>query len=127
MYNVIPEDDVIRTDPNILRIILHNLISNAIKFSPSEDIYIRSKSQQPWYILEVQDSGRGMTLTQLEIARSTEEGMVHAATDGTAGNGIGLKLVADLVKAVHGRWIIESPDQKGVIVSIFLPLEPLPE
>ncbi len=124
LVNEVPEDDVIISDPNVLSIILHNLLSNAIKYTQHGRITVRSGVEQNWYILEVNDTGRGMTEAQLEaIRKGTAMQGDTTLEDVTAGNGIGLTLVADLIRTLHGRWEIDSPEGKGVRIRIFLSLE----
>lgn len=125
LRNDVPEDDVILTDPRILTIILHNLLSNAIKYTQRGEITVRSRIEHKWYILEVSDTGRGMTPAQLEAVHegTTRHGEI-SVEDLTAGNGIGLSLVADLVDALHGRWEIDSHEGSGVSVRIFISLDP---
>ena len=122
LVNEVPEDDVILTDPRILNIILHNLLSNAIKYTKNGHVLVRSRTEDNWYVFEVSDSGRGMTQAQLEAVREgiTREGEVMIE-DISAGTGIGLSLVADLMQALKGRWEIDSPDKIGVRVRIYLP------
>ena len=128
LINDVPEDDVILTDPRILTIILHNLLSNAIKYTQHGEITVRSRIEHQWYILEVSDTGRGMTAAQLEAVHdgTTRHGEI-SVEDLTAGNGIGLSLVADLVQALHGRWDIDSPEGNGVCVRIFISLDSAPK
>ncbi len=127
LVNEVPEDDVILTDPRILNIVLHNLLSNAIKYTKNGHVLVRSRTEENWYVLEVSDSGRGMTLTQLEGVRqgTTRQGDV-SVEDISAGTGIGLSLVADLMQALHGRWEIDSPEGAGVRVRIFISLDTTP-
>lgn len=125
LINEVPEDDVILTDPRILTIILHNLLSNAIKYTQNGKIAVRSSIETSWYILEVRDTGRGMTSDQLAAVHlgTMQHGEI-SVENLTAGNGIGLSLVADLVQALHGRWEIDSREGSGVHVRIFISLDP---
>lgn len=123
LINEVPEDDVIISDPRILSIVLHNLLSNAIKYTQHGSITVRSGVENHSYILEVRDTGRGMTTAQLEqIRRGNSKPGEYSLEDVTAGNGIGLSLIADLMKTLQGRWEIDSPEGKGVSVRIFIPL-----
>lgn len=124
LNNEVPEDDVIITDPRILTIILHNLLSNAIKYTQGGAITVHSMIENQWYILEVSDTGRGMNAAQLEAVHlgTTRHGEI-SVENVTAGNGIGLSLVADLVEALHGRWEIDSPDGSGVRVRIHISMD----
>ena len=124
LINEVPEDDVIQADPNVLSIVLHNLLSNAIKYTQHGRITVRSGSEQKWYILEVSDTGRGMTHAQLEaIRKGTATQGDTTLEDVTAGNGIGLTLVADLMRILRGRWEIDSPEGGGTRVRIFLSID----
>lgn len=123
LINDVPEDDIILTDPRILNIILHNLISNAIKYTKDGKIRVSSAIQNEWYELEVKDTGRGMTAEQLELIRTGANNQFDVKQDDiSAGTGIGLSLVADLIAILQGRWEINSPDGLGVIVKVFIPL-----
>lgn len=129
LVNAVPEDDVIRTDPNMLHIVLHNLLSNAIKFTRGGEIRIGSTVEGQWYRLEVSDAGRGMTAVQMEKARrilagreSAERG-ASVLEEVSAGTGIGLSLIGELVRMLHGRCEIDSPGGGGVRVRVFLPVE----
>jgi signal transduction histidine kinase len=123
IINAVPEDDVIRSDAQLLQVILHNLVSNAMKFTTNGKIVIRSQAGPAAYMLEVSDTGKGMAAEQLDAVRTGALGRMDTpADDLAAGNGIGLSLVAELLDALGGRWTIESPEGKGVIVRIFLPV-----
>lgn len=122
IVNEVPEDDLIRTDPQLLLVILHNLLSNAIKFTIRGRIVIRSSVQAGGYWLYVSDTGRGMTEDQLRAVRKGAVNPAYSTVDEfAAGTGIGLSLVAELVDVLGGGWTIESPGGQGVVVSISLP------
>ncbi len=123
LLNEVPEDDIILTDPQRLTIILNNLLSNAIKFTREGKIYIRSHMEPGWYLLEVRDTGRGMSQQQIQALRQGKSWQEENRPDQvTAGTGMGLSLVSDLVKALDGRWEIESSEGKGLKVQLFLPV-----
>jgi len=122
LINEVPEDDVILTDPQLLTIVLNNLLSNAIKFTKKGRITVRSYAKPGWYALEVKDTGRGMSDQQIQDLRQGKTGQKQNRSDViTAGTGMGLSLVANLVKALGGRWEIQSPEGKGVSVQLFIP------
>jgi len=122
MFNAVGEDDVIYTDPQILTIILHNLLSNALKFTKKGVIKVGSGNGHEGYYLEVEDTGRGMTQAQLHALRQGAIDQQHTASndDASAGNGIGLSLVYALLQALGGRWEIYSTEGAGVQVRIYL-------
>jgi signal transduction histidine kinase/ligand-binding sensor domain-containing protein len=124
LHNELPEDDIIQTDPQVLSIVLHNLLSNAIKFTRNGSIHLRSAVEPGWYILEVQDTGRGMSAEQLEtLRRRSNRPDRPGSNDISAGTGIGLSLVDDLMEALNGHWDIDSKPDAGTQVRLFIPMK----
>lgn len=124
LRNEVPEDDIIHTDPQVLTILLHNLLSNAIKFTQGGSVGVHSSVEPGWYILKVQDTGRGIQPEQLDALR---HGRLQAdrprSRELSAGTGLGLLLVNDLVNALNGHWDIDSKPRAGTQVRLFIPLK----
>ncbi len=126
LVNNISEDDIIRTDAQILTIILHNLLSNAIKYTQHGRITVHSSTGDDVYTITVSDTGRGMSTAQMDAIRSGNNLPPDPSTDHiSAGTGIGLSLVSEMVQALSASWHIEdhSPN-KGISVHIKIPVIP---
>ncbi len=120
-------------DPHRLMQILHNLISNALKFT--ETGFVRVKISAPdaeIVTLCVEDSGIGMTEDQ---ARHVLEAFAQADSSISrrfGGTGLGMSIVRRLVEMMEGALKIESAPGEGTRITITLPLrlavelEPLP-
>jgi signal transduction histidine kinase len=106
----------------MVKLILRNLISNAIKFTPNKGkIIIRLENESSFCRVSVIDNGIGMDHEAL--ARIQENN--YYSTNGTAkesGTGLGLMLSRDFVSKSGGSLLIESEPGKGSVFSFTLPL-----
>jgi PAS domain S-box-containing protein len=102
---------VVMADDDRVHQILFNLISNSIKYSSAGcAIKISAREEGDNLIIEVQDTGRGMTLEEQEKLFQPYyriEGREHLS-----GLGLGLALSKNLIELQHGR--IWATSQKGV-------------
>jgi signal transduction histidine kinase len=109
-------------DPHRIRQVVANLVSNALRHTPSGGwIEVRVRSQPNAAVLEVADSGRGMDA----------DAAAHAfdrfwRSGDAAGAGLGLAIVRDLVQAHGGEATLESSPGAGTTVRCRFPLSPPP-
>ncbi|MEI6264527.1 MAG: tetratricopeptide repeat-containing sensor histidine kinase [Sphingobacteriia bacterium] len=119
--NMIEPDLKILADKEMIRIVLRNLISNAIKFTPQNGvIYVIGKHFNNETKIMVKDSGIGMTVETIQKITAKQ----YYTTAGTAlekGSGFGLMLCTDLVNRQGGKLTIESEFGKGSNLIITLP------
>ncbi len=126
IINNISSDDIIKTDKNILAIILNNLFSNAIKFTTKGRITIDAKHDMTNYIITVSDTGTGMSSEQIDqIQHKIKSKIITAAnpSSGSNGNGLGYIIISELIEILHGTFTIESALNKGTTVQIIIPLK----
>jgi PAS domain S-box-containing protein len=120
----LPEEQLqIWGDERAIKQVLLNLLSNAIKFSHDrQSISIRaSLNRDDELLLEVEDSGIGMT--EHEVHRALQPfGQATSATTRThGGTGLGLPIAKGLVEAHGGRLAIASKPGSGTLVRITVP------
>ncbi|MEP0986246.1 HAMP domain-containing sensor histidine kinase [Ekhidna sp.] len=112
------KDFYLNSDPGIVRILLRNLIVNAIKFSHNNSsVLVNCAKGKKTKVVEIIDEGVGMKDTVLE---SLFTGGL-TTTDGTAGekgNGLGLALCYDFVKGLGGEIEAESELGKGSVFRV---------
>lgn len=104
----------IYADEEMLKTVLRNLISNAIKFTDvNGNVAIKSFEKNKKVYLEVVDSGVGMdensknNLFKIGLQHST------IGTNGEKGTGLGLILCFELMELNNGKIFVESEKDKG--------------
>jgi signal transduction histidine kinase len=110
-------------DVNMVKTILRNLISNAIKFSqPGGKIILNVISNDNFAIISVIDSGVGMSEnTRMKLFR-LEHNMFSVGTMGEKGTGLGLVLCKEFIEKNGGIISVESELEKGSKFEFTLPL-----
>jgi signal transduction histidine kinase len=121
------EDLEINSDPSRLRVILNNLLHNAIKYAdPSKEnsmIWITTSREGNACIIEIKDNGIGIA-TDLQ-PRIFE--MFFRATSLSTGSGLGLYIVKESLEKISGTIAFESLPGKGSTFRVTLPaLGPTP-
>lgn len=116
-------------DSELISVVIRNLVSNAIKFTPHHGkIVIRANrdEDQNKLIIEVSDSGKGMSHEIIENLMNKNIHFTTYGTDNEKGSGLGFQLCKEFVALNNGSITIESIPDKGSIFSIFLPLDASP-
>ncbi len=110
----IPNDIWVYADQNMIRSILQNLISNAIKFTPrGGQIRIFLEQMDQWIEVFISDTGVGISREDQEKLFQIDQ---YHSTFGTAhekGSGLGLILCKELVEKNGGKIWIESSSSEG--------------
>ena len=112
------ESVTVRMSPSKVREILTNFVFNAVDAMPEGGVItLRSRAEDGYGVLEVADSGTGMS----EEVRQKCLNMFFC-TKGSKGTGLGLGMVNDMVQKHRGRIDIESEPGKGSTFLVRLPL-----
>jgi PAS domain S-box-containing protein len=107
-------------DPSLLRNILTNLISNAIKFSPENStINVELNKGQTELMLSVKDEGIGISKEDQEHLFERFFRAKNAAN--IQGTGLGLHIVAKYVELMFGSIDMHSELEKGTSFYIHIP------
>jgi signal transduction histidine kinase len=123
-------------DPNILYQILENLVSNAVKYSPSmRSVWVRVVASevsalggspqngiQHYIRMEIQDEGPGLSADDKSKLFSKFARLSAQPTGGEHSTGLGLSIVKKLVEAMHGRVWCESKLGKGSTFIVEMPV-----
>ncbi len=122
LENQIPLNFYVNADRLMLRSILQNLITNAIKFTP-KDGFVRLTAQIKDKMVEVcvSDSGMGMEAEVLKNLFTNANSASVSGTNNEKGSGLGLILVKDFVNQHGGSIRAESEPGKGTRIVFSVP------
>jgi signal transduction histidine kinase len=117
------EPALLETDGLRVRQILSNLVSNAIKYTPSGSIVLRLRRAETetgdWALIEVEDTGRGIPEAQLPLLF---EEFVRLGESDQTGAGLGLAISRRLAEVLGGRITAESEVGRGSRFVLWLPM-----
>jgi len=119
--DVTEEAKVVNVDPRMLRLILSNLISNAIKYTDKGVLHLGARIENG-LVITVRDTGRGIDPLDAERIFEPFEHGERIENKSTPGVGLGLALVRDLAAALGGRVALSSEKGVGSIFTVTLPL-----
>ncbi|MET9273390.1 HAMP domain-containing sensor histidine kinase [Kribbella sp. NPDC003557] len=122
---ILPDSEapVVAGDEARLRQVLGNLVSNALHHTPVDaPITVSVGTRGPEAILEVSDTGPGLSDEQKARIFERFYRVDTARTRSTGGSGLGLSIVAALVAAHHGRVTVTNTSPHGATFTVHLPL-----
>ena len=100
------------------RTVLTNMILNAVDAIPGSGVItLRTRATRKWLVLEVSDTGKGMTK---EACRRCFEPFF--STKGKKGTGLGLAMVYGTIQSYQGQIEVETAKNKGTTFTIRLPV-----
>jgi two-component system capsular synthesis sensor histidine kinase RcsC len=116
----------LRGDPTRLGQVLNNLLSNAIKFTERGQVTLRIRVDAPAsrVVLEVEDTGIGMSETQLQQIFRPFNQADASINRRYGGTGLGLTLCQRLTQAMGGELSVRSQAGQGSLFLFALSLEP---
>lgn len=113
----------IHADQDMLKTVLRNFISNAIKFSNNgSSIEVFVTRQDKFAKISVQDHGMGISEENQSKLFKTETNYTTYGTANEEGSGLGLLLCKDFAVKNGGDISLESKEGVGSIFSILLPI-----
>ena len=111
----------LRSDYSLLRRLLQNLISNAIKYTESGSVTIDSRVKRNKVVVEVRDTGVGIQPKDQEAIfhefHRLEQGKLAAP-----GLGLGLSIVQRLANTLNHELLVETQPGKGSTFKVTMPL-----
>lgn len=114
----------VHADVDMVKTILRNLLSNALKFSyEGSQIIIGSQVETDKVIISVKDSGKGMSAEDKEKLLKTETHFSRYGTNNEEGSGLGLLLCQDFAIKNGGDLWFESEEGKGSTFFFSIPLK----
>lgn len=118
----ISDNIVISADEKMLNSLFQNLLSNAIKFTNrGGEVFVKLATQENSVLIEIRDSGIGMSPELLNKLFKLEEKVGHEGTAGEESTGLGLLLCKDFTDFHRGTIWVESEVEKGSTFFVELP------
>jgi len=122
IINQIPENIRWNIDESSISIVVSNLLSNAIKFSHQHGtITLTGNATADHGTLTVQDTGVGMSPSQLSRIFDNTDYITTRGTYSEAGTGLGLGLCYDLVRKNGGEISVISSEEHGSSFTLSFP------
>ena len=111
----------VHADNDMLKTVLRNFMSNAIKFSPENStIQILMANEGDFARVSVKDQGVGIAADRLDTI--FHKGETTYGTGGEEGSGLGLQLCQDFARKNGGDCYVESVEGQGSTFSFTVPL-----
>jgi signal transduction histidine kinase len=113
----------VKVDPEQIKIVLKNIINNAIKYSgpESDPIRISVEIREPYVLLYIKDNGLGIPQEELSFIFEPFYRVDKSRSKRTGGYGLGLSLCKTIMEAHDGNIEIDSTPDEGTTVSLFIP------
>jgi signal transduction histidine kinase len=122
IVNEIPAGTEVWSDPNQIDIVVRNLISNALKFTPENGmVTIRADEKEDHWVVSIRDTGVGMDRVTLQTIFEEKNNHSTYGTANEKGTGLGLALCKEMVEKNHGKIWVDSMLRKGSTFYFTLP------
>jgi len=114
----VSEAHYVEADRDQLYIVIRNLVSNAMKFTPEKgSIYISSKKVDGEVVISIRDTGIGIPDAIVNKLLDSESHVSTNGTRGEKGSGLGLKICQEIVQTNNGWMRIESSSGDGTTIT----------
>jgi len=104
-----------------LKILIYNLLTNAIHFTEKGAIIVSAVKDNGHISVSVKDEGIGMSPEQIQRLMAEEVVITSANIDNKKGHGLGYLIIKDLLKTMEATLDIQSKKGEGATVSICMP------
>lgn len=128
-FEVHDEIPAVRCDRRMIKQVLVNIVSNAIKFTPEGGAVKITLEKPPTDFIRiiVTDTGVGMTAEEVEVALQPFGQAQSIMSRTHEGTGLGLPLVEQFLGLHNAKMRIQSSPGKGTEISVMLPLDQRPK
>lgn len=109
------------SDPQLLRRLLGNLISNAVRYTHTGGIVVGARREGDGLRIEVWDSGIGIEAMQLPLVFQEFYQVANRERDAGKGLGLGLAIVDRIARLLGHRLQVRSTPQRGTVFGLSIP------
>jgi len=109
------------TDPQKLKVVLRNLLGNAVKFTPRGSITVQAATRQEGVEVRVSDTGIGIPQEALGVIFEPFRQVEHSTTPQSGGAGLGLYIVKQVLGLLGGTITVDSEVGRGSTFCVWVP------
>ena len=109
------------TDPGKLKVVIKNLISNAVKFTKEGGMRVRAQAQREGVAISVTDTGIGIPAEAQAFIFESFRQVDSSTTRPYSGSGLGLYIVKRLLELLGGTIVVESEVGRGSTFRVWVP------
>lgn len=121
IINNVKVEETAFADPQMVQIVLRNLIQNSVKFTQAGGkVEVSAQGENGTLDIKVKDSGIGMTQDKMSELFSMQSASPSLGTNQEPGTGLGLYLCSELLKKNNGKIVVESELNKGSTFTVSL-------
>jgi Na+/proline symporter/CheY-like chemotaxis protein len=119
-FHTVASSAIVETDRKLLRRILQNLVSNAVKYTPSGEVLMGCRRIGNMLRIEVHDTGHGIAEDKRDVVFREFERINQG--HGESGLGLGLSIVERIAKMLGHSITLRSTLGRGTMFAISIPL-----
>ena len=123
-FKVRPTPHVVMSDRMMLRRILQNILSNAMRYTRDGGVLIGARKRGNCVLVEIADTGIGIAPDQIETMFDEFHRGPDAAAHHSGGLGLGLSIVRRMTQALDHDLTVRSRINAGTVFRLVLPLSP---
>ena len=125
LCNALEKQTMVWSDRDEIDIVIRNLISNALKFTPKNgSVTITASENDHNWEVSIQDSGVGMEQSTQQLIFDSNSHLTTYGTDNEKGTGLGLTLCKELIENNKGSIWVNSSINQGTCFKFTLPKNP---
>lgn len=119
IVNALPSDIMIQGWPDSLRVLLYNILINAVKSTKNGFIQVHFNQHVDHFNIQVNDTGDGMSPSMVQyLLTGTSKDSVELLPKYKKGNGIGFQIIRNLVKLMEAEIQIKSFENIGTEIKL---------
>jgi signal transduction histidine kinase len=120
----LPSEIDVRVDPEQVKTVFENVLSNAVKYSEAESkpVQVSCDLKESYAVIRITDFGIGIPEEELAHIFEPFYRVDKSRAKDTGGFGLGLSLCKTIMEAHDGKIEVQSKPEEGTTVSLFFPL-----
>ncbi|MCH2098965.1 MAG: HAMP domain-containing histidine kinase [Pseudomonadales bacterium] len=120
-WDISPQLPKLHSDGDKIKLILKNLVSNAVKFTEAGGIFVRATPRDTGVEIAVEDTGVGIGEEAQKIIFEPFRQIDRTQGRAESGTGLGLHVVRRMVDMLGGKISVESEIGQGATFRVWLP------